>query len=106
MLTRFCQPDHARAPKSGDPVLTSSLLTGRALEKARLFYDEQVTPTGRIPLTTPAKRNSVRCHEVGQSDREQKTMSKGPALPALSHFSPPRAVHNPCRTPPAMCFHP
>jgi hypothetical protein len=72
MLTRFCQSDRTGAALTVDPVVTSSLWTGRALEKARFFCNGLVAGAVRIPLTACTKRNSVRFHEVGQSDREQK----------------------------------
>jgi hypothetical protein len=58
-------------------MVTSSLLTGRALEKARFFSVNQIwfVPQ-KNPLTTRIFHRSVPLHEVGQSDREQKTISE------------------------------
>ena len=80
MLTRFCQSDRTDTARSCGPVMTSSLLTGRALEKARFFCNGHVAPCVRIPLTASANRNSVATHEVGQSDREQKKYVDGAGL--------------------------
>lgn len=71
LLSPLCQSERAGAVFIMVPLVTSSLWTGRALEKARFFYDVHMTDPGRIPLTGLKIRRSVRTHEVGQSDREQ-----------------------------------
>jgi len=85
-------------------MVTSSLSTGRASQKARLFLAGPLSQVCKIPLTHPSFRLSVFANEVGQSDREQKKLTrKGPGHPGpffdLSGFDPRQ-----CRTLPKVNF--
>jgi hypothetical protein len=65
------------------------------------FTFQQFMQASHSLLTEPEKRNSVRFHEVGQSDREQKNNMKRAGLPALFYFDPTAIIPHPdMRAPP------